>query len=80
MLTLNSLFAGVYSTYLVVENFDNPADIKTVHLSMEVVALKNARPEAPLVPFFDVLVQGNRYIIRTGHCFSISFCDPLKHP
>jgi hypothetical protein len=47
-----------------VENFDNPADLKTVHLSMEVVALKNARPEAPLVPFFYVLVQGDRYNIR----------------
>lgn len=72
---LNSLFVGVYSTYLVVENFDNPVDLKTVHLSMEVVALKNARPEAPLVPFFNVLVQGDRYIIRIGLCFSIPFCD-----
>ncbi|XP_024391254.1 uncharacterized protein [Physcomitrium patens] len=59
-LSFSTKAMGVYSTYLVVENFDNPADIKTVHLSMEVVALKNARPEAPLVPFFDVLVQGNR--------------------
>ena len=47
------------------ENFDNPADLKTVHLGMEVVALKNARPEAPLVPFFSVLVQGDRYDINT---------------
>lgn len=53
--------AGVFSTYLVVENLDNPADFKTVHLCMEVVALKNARPEAPAVSFFHVLVQGSRY-------------------
>ncbi|KAG0580510.1 hypothetical protein KC19_4G178800 [Ceratodon purpureus] len=59
-LSFSTKAMGVYSTYLVVENFDNPADLKTVHLSMEVVALKNARPEAPLVPFFYVLVQGDR--------------------
>ena len=46
------------------ENFDNPADFKTVHLSMEVVALKNARPEVPSMPFFNVLVQGDRYNIQ----------------
>ncbi|XP_024373820.1 uncharacterized protein [Physcomitrium patens] len=59
-LSFSTKAMGVYSTYLVVENLDNPADLKTVHLSMEVVALKNARPEAPLVPFFYVLVQGDR--------------------
>lgn len=65
-LNIEIWFAGVFSTYLVVENLDNPADLKTVHLSMEVVALKNARPEAPLVPFFYVLVQGDRCTIRLG--------------
>ncbi|KAL3702130.1 hypothetical protein R1sor_020152 [Riccia sorocarpa] len=51
---------GVYSTYLIVENLENPADLKTVHLSLEVVAPRNARPEAPSLTYFHVLVQGVR--------------------
>ncbi|KAL2649598.1 hypothetical protein R1flu_017726 [Riccia fluitans] len=51
---------GVYSTYLIVENLENPADLKTVHLSLEVVAPRNARPEAPSLTYFHVLVQGDR--------------------
>ncbi len=52
--------AGVYSTYLMVENLENPGDLKTVHLSMEVVASRNIRPEAPSLSLFHVLVQGDK--------------------
>ncbi|BBM97058.1 hypothetical protein MPTK1_1g02700 [Marchantia polymorpha subsp. ruderalis] len=59
-LSFSTKSMGVYSTYLVVENLENPADLKTVHLSLEVVAPRNARPEAPSLTFFHVLVQGDR--------------------
>jgi hypothetical protein len=43
-----------------VENLENPGDLKTVHLSMEVVASRNIRPEAPSLSLFHVLVQGDK--------------------
>ncbi|KAI8917062.1 hypothetical protein DFJ77DRAFT_331406 [Powellomyces hirtus] len=37
---------GVYSTYLFVDNLDNPADTKTIRVSMEIVARQNIRRTA----------------------------------
>ncbi|CAM6083476.1 unnamed protein product [Calypogeia fissa] len=59
-LSFSTKAMGVYSTYLVVENLENPADFKTVHLSLEVVAPRNARPEAPSLTYFHVEVHGGR--------------------
>ncbi|RKO93087.1 hypothetical protein BDK51DRAFT_24729, partial [Blyttiomyces helicus] len=45
---------GVYSTYLIIENVDNPMDTKTVRVAMQVVARQNIRRSATgaLVPTF----------------------------
>src|SRR5262249_46471838 len=44
---------GVYSTYLIIENIDNPLDTKTVRIWMEVVARQNVRRTVT-----DALVSG----------------------
>ncbi|KAJ3290798.1 hypothetical protein HK104_006518 [Borealophlyctis nickersoniae] len=41
---------GVYSTYVFVENVDNPADTKTIRMSVEVVARQNIRRTATGTP------------------------------
>ncbi|KAI9361647.1 hypothetical protein DFJ73DRAFT_956941 [Zopfochytrium polystomum] len=38
---------GVYSTYIIVENIDNPADTKTIRTTMEVVIRHNIRRPLP---------------------------------
>ncbi|TPX32047.1 nucleoside-diphosphate kinase [Synchytrium microbalum] len=74
-ITLNMTAAtrGTYTTYLTIENIDNPSDSKLVRISMEVVPRQNIRrtpalPSAttgsnvpstePISHVFDVLVNG----------------------
>ncbi|KAI1312273.1 hypothetical protein EDD11_002992 [Mortierella claussenii] len=56
---------NVFSTYLLVENVDNPADTKTVRVTMEVVARQNLRRAAKGNEsnnrVFDVFVNGIDY-------------------
>ncbi|ORX81620.1 hypothetical protein K493DRAFT_389168, partial [Basidiobolus meristosporus CBS 931.73] len=62
-ITLNFMtgIRNIYSTYLVIENLLNPADTKTVRITMEVVAKHNVR-RAQGAPHenrvFDVFVNG----------------------
>ena len=42
----------IYSTYVVVENVDNPHDLKTIHVSMRVVV-----SDAPASNYFAVIVD-----------------------
>ena len=72
-LTISTEDRGVYSTYVTVENLDNPRDIKVVRVSVEVVSKQNVKRMAvgtltsmPLAPneswlnhAFDVLVYGS---------------------
>ncbi|KAG0328401.1 hypothetical protein BGZ99_005416 [Dissophora globulifera] len=42
-LSFSTTVRNVFSTYLLIENVDNPADTKTVRITMEVVARQNLR-------------------------------------
>ncbi|RUS31123.1 hypothetical protein BC938DRAFT_478418 [Jimgerdemannia flammicorona] len=63
-LTLSTTTRNVYSTYLIIENVNNPADTKTIRVIMEVVARQNLRRgQAPSIldnnnRVFDVYVNG----------------------
>ncbi|KAF9429715.1 hypothetical protein BGZ94_009742 [Podila epigama] len=57
---------NVFSTYLLIENMDNPSDTKTVRITMEVVARQNLRRATgksndPNNRVFDVFVNGIDY-------------------
>ncbi|KAF9353671.1 hypothetical protein BGX34_011443 [Mortierella sp. NVP85] len=61
-LSFSTNVRNVFSTYLLVENLDNPADTKTVRVTMEVVARQNLRRATkandPNNRVFDVFVNG----------------------
>ena len=42
-LSIMATVRGVYSTYIIIENVENPVDTKVIRVSMEVVAKKNIR-------------------------------------
>ncbi|KAF9435384.1 hypothetical protein BGZ76_006407 [Entomortierella beljakovae] len=56
---------NVFSTYLLIENVDNPADTKTIRITMEVVARQTLRRATkgnePNNRVFDVIVNGIDY-------------------
>jgi len=65
LLTFSTANMGVYSTHLILENRDNPFDLKTIRVSMEVVANSNIMPRSPgqrdgPSTYFSVLVDGRR--------------------
>ncbi|CAG8457039.1 15393_t:CDS:2, partial [Dentiscutata heterogama] len=53
---------NIYSTYLIIENLNNPSDIKTIRVMMEVVARQNLRrgtnTPLPNNHVFDIYVNG----------------------
>ncbi|KAF0517022.1 peroxisomal membrane protein mpv17 [Gigaspora margarita] len=53
---------NIYSTYLIIENLNNPSDIKTIRVMMEVVARQNLRRginmPLPNNHVFDIYVNG----------------------
>ncbi|KAG0051774.1 hypothetical protein BGZ83_003300 [Gryganskiella cystojenkinii] len=61
-LSFSTNVRNVFSTYLLIENVDNPADTKTIRITMEVVARQNlrraARGNEPNNRVFDVYVNG----------------------
>ncbi|CAG8445677.1 3690_t:CDS:10 [Ambispora leptoticha] len=61
-LSFSTSIRNVYSTYLIVENLNNPSDTKTIRVMMEVVARQNLRRGAntPLENnhVFDIYVNG----------------------
>eukprot|EP01052_Picozoa_sp_SAG31_P005553 SAG31_NODE_245_length_19224_cov_10.210614_7_plen_3161_part_00 len=69
MLSLRVNKLGKYSTYLVLENCANSADLQTVQIRMEVVAQSLAWKDA-----FDVIIDGKSSwqstpVINLGNCF-----------
>jgi hypothetical protein len=61
-LSFSTAVRNIYSTYLIVENIDNPVDTKTIRVTMEVVARQNVRRgqlgESENNSVFDVFVNG----------------------
>ncbi|KAG9297531.1 hypothetical protein G9A89_001471 [Geosiphon pyriformis] len=61
-LSFSANFRRVFSTYLIVENLNNPADTKTIRVVMEVVARQNLRRGASASVqnnhVFDIYVNG----------------------
>ncbi|CAG8738419.1 11605_t:CDS:2, partial [Gigaspora rosea] len=53
---------NIYSTYLIIENLNNPSDIKTIRVMIEVVTCQNLRQgiNMPLLNnhVFDIYVNG----------------------
>ncbi|KAF9585974.1 hypothetical protein BGW38_010705 [Lunasporangiospora selenospora] len=64
-LSFSTNVRNVYSTYLLVENVDNPADTKTIRVTMEIVARQNIRRSAKALEadnkVFNVFVNGVDY-------------------
>ncbi|GES89175.1 hypothetical protein GLOIN_2v1769365 [Rhizophagus clarus] len=57
-LSFSTSIRNVYSTYLVIKNLDNPSDIKTIRVMMEVVARQN-------------LKRGTNISLTNNHVFDI---------
>eukprot|EP00698_Gefionella_okellyi_P011205 TRINITY_DN2946_c0_g1_i1.p1 TRINITY_DN2946_c0_g1~~TRINITY_DN2946_c0_g1_i1.p1 ORF type:complete len:2682 (+),score=550.34 TRINITY_DN2946_c0_g1_i1:90-8135(+) len=60
---------GVFSTYVMIENEDNPDDLKSIRCNMEVVSTTNQIPKTPSLPIFSVLVDGRddpQPVIKAG--------------
>lgn len=61
-LSFSTAIRNIYSTYLIIENIDNPVDTKTIRVTMEVVARQNVRRgqlgESENNSVFDVFVNG----------------------
>lgn len=63
---------GVYSTYIFVDNLDNPADTKTIRVSMEIVACQNIRRTATANSGYTANLSGSTSIEpSTNHVFDV---------